>query len=78
MTMNTNMKPCKVITARLISNDADTEGHAIITTAASNIPEKLFVQLGLDGKVASYEVSDVMPYPYAKMLANQLRDSILG
>ena len=76
--MNTNMKPCKVITARLITNEVDTEGYAIITTAASNIPEKLFVQLGLDGKVASYEVSTVMPYPYAKMLANQLRDSILG
>ena len=76
--MNTNMKPCKVITARLITNEVDTEGYAIITTAASNIPEKLFVQFGLDGKVASYEVSIAMPYPYAKMLANQLRDSILG
>ena len=76
--MNTNMKPCKVITARLITNAADTEGYAIITTAASNIPEKLFVQLGLGGKVASYEVSPVMPYPYAKMLAKQLQDNIMG
>lgn len=65
MKMNTQMKMAKVLTITTHEDNKGLTMKLVATIDAQATPEHFFAEAGLLGKVKSFEVSMVMPLPYA-------------
>lgn len=65
MKMNTQMKMAKVLTITTYENNKGLTMKLVATLDAKATPEQFFAEMGLIGRVKSFEVSMVMPLPYS-------------